>query len=242
MSTNLRPMKQMIIHLISTPRTISTTLMYSFNQREDTIGIDEPYYAYWLDKTGITHPGRDTVLSEYPTDPDRILSMIHDLNHSIIFIKNMSKHMDGLPLDTIKSWTHVFLIRNPSYIIYSMEQVLDQLHQSDVGTYEQYVYYQELIQRGSKCIVIKSEDILQNPELKLRQLCDELSISFNEDMLSWPAGSKSIDGNWAKYWYANVHKSTGWIQRSPRPIPHVHHTSLLKKNLPYFNLLEQKAI
>ena len=29
-------------------------------------------------------------------------------------------------------------------------------------------------------------------------------------MLSWPAGEKSYDGVWAKYWYKNAHDSTGF--------------------------------
>jgi hypothetical protein len=44
----------------------------------------------------------------------------------------------------------------------------------------------------------------------LQQLCDVLQISFTEKMLHWPAGSKPYDGIWAKYWYDNVHKSTGF--------------------------------
>ncbi|MEZ4661620.1 MAG: hypothetical protein R2911_29060 [Caldilineaceae bacterium] len=29
-------------------------------------------------------------------------------------------------------------------------------------------------------------------------------------MLSWAPGPRPEDGSWAKYWYANVHKSSGF--------------------------------
>ena len=42
-----------IINLISGPRNLSTALMYSFSRRPDTKVIDEPFYAHYLDTTGI---------------------------------------------------------------------------------------------------------------------------------------------------------------------------------------------
>ena len=40
-------------------------------------------------------------------------------------------------------------------------------------------------------------------------------------MLHWPAGPKKEDGVWAKYWYDNVHRSTGFEkqQTSSRELP-----------------------
>jgi hypothetical protein len=55
----------------------------------------------------------------------------------------------------------------------------------------------------------------------LQQLCDELKITFTEKMLHWPAGPKAYDGIWAKYWYENVHQSTGFEKQktSERDLP-----------------------
>jgi hypothetical protein len=50
------------INSISGPRNISTAMMYSFAQREDTIVMDEPFYAFYLKSTGAIHPGKDEVL------------------------------------------------------------------------------------------------------------------------------------------------------------------------------------
>ncbi len=53
------------ICLWSGPRNISTALMYSFAQREDTRVIDEPLYGHYLKVTGVLHPGRKEVIQTY---------------------------------------------------------------------------------------------------------------------------------------------------------------------------------
>ena len=46
----------MIIFMWSGPRNLSTALMRSFENRNDTKVIDEPFYAYYLKKTQLNHP------------------------------------------------------------------------------------------------------------------------------------------------------------------------------------------
>ncbi|HEY4756944.1 MAG TPA: hypothetical protein VIH43_00185, partial [Chthoniobacterales bacterium] len=53
-------------------------------------------------------------------------------------------------------------------------------------------------------------DVLRNPERMLRLLCDAVAVEFNEAMLSWPLGRRETDGVWAKYWYAEVERSTSF--------------------------------
>ncbi|MBT5534537.1 sulfotransferase family protein, partial [Candidatus Poribacteria bacterium] len=40
----------------SSPRNVSTALMYSFAQRPDTRVIDEPLYGHYLRVSGAAHP------------------------------------------------------------------------------------------------------------------------------------------------------------------------------------------
>jgi hypothetical protein len=70
--------------------------------------------------------------------------------------------------------------------------------------------------------VIDSQDVLANPRGVLSALCKHIGVTFDEAMLSWPAGPRESDGNWAKYWYASVEKSTGFMPVSPDnddPVP-----------------------
>ena len=52
------------IMLWSSPRNISTALMYSFAQRSDTKVLDEPFYAYYLTNvnTKVDHPGKREII------------------------------------------------------------------------------------------------------------------------------------------------------------------------------------
>ena len=46
------------IAMWSGPRNISSAMMRSFENRPDTTVTDEPFYAYYLVKTGVEHPLR----------------------------------------------------------------------------------------------------------------------------------------------------------------------------------------
>ena len=52
----------------SGPRNLSTALMRSFENREDTEVWDEPLYAYYLNETKKNHPMKDEIIKNYPTD------------------------------------------------------------------------------------------------------------------------------------------------------------------------------
>ena len=55
------------IAMWSGPRTVSTALMRSWENRPDTVVADEPLYAFYLARTGIEHPGREEVIASQPT-------------------------------------------------------------------------------------------------------------------------------------------------------------------------------
>src|SRR5438067_13140466 len=52
----------------SGPRNISTAMMRAFENRPDTVVVDEPLYAAYLARTGIDHPAREAVIASQPTD------------------------------------------------------------------------------------------------------------------------------------------------------------------------------
>ena len=47
----------------SGPRNISTAMMRAWGNRPDTAVIDEPFYAYYLERTGKNHPGAAEVIA-----------------------------------------------------------------------------------------------------------------------------------------------------------------------------------
>lgn len=236
----------MKINLISGPRNISTALMYSFAQRSDTKVIDEPFYGYYLATTGVEHPGREEVINSMLKDTSSILEEVifSSQQKPVLFIKNMAHHLIQGDVDFLLKLVNVFLIRDPKQLIASFAQVVPSPTMNDIGVRRQHELFRFLQSKtGQTPIVLNSEEVLKNPRVVLSQLCDAIPIPFEESMLSWKAGPIKEDGVWAKYWYGNVHKSTGFEHQpsSTRPIPN-HCLTLYEEALPFYNELNQYTI
>ena len=65
--------------------------------------------------------------------------------------------------------------------------------------------------------VLDARDVLENPRRMLTLLCEAVGVEFCESMLSWPVGPRGTDGIWAKHWYANVEKTTGFEPYRSKP-------------------------
>ncbi len=210
------------INLISGPRNISTALMYSFAQRKDTIVLDEPFYAFYLNKSDAEHPGKEDILKAQPQDENGVLkSIFGGWDKDVLFIKNMAHHIELMDEHFLNDLTNIFLIRNPTQIIASYAQVIENPIMRDIGIEYQYHLFNRLVDRGQRPIVIDSGIVVDNAEGILKKLCSHVGIPYTTDMLHWPAGPKPYDGVWAKHWYANVHSSSGFEKQptSTRTLP-----------------------
>lgn len=234
----------MIVNLLSSPRNVSTALMYAFAQRKDTKVIDEPFYAYYLHQSGVDHPGKDAILASMPTQLDEVISGIKKtaLHHPIVFVKNMAHHLIRMDYDFLLDYTHVMLIRDPKQLIASFSDVISNPTMQDIGCQQQFELYQFIAQHQA-CPVLDSNRLLADPPNQLRQLCDQLGIPFDENMLYWQPGAIPEDGVWASYWYQNVHASSGFTKQktSQRALPD-HCVSLYKEALPFYEALLANAI
>lgn len=210
----------MIINLISSPRTVSTSLMYSFDNRADTIGVDEPYYAYYLHQTNKSHPGGDRVMEEMSRFPEDILTQINTLatEYEFVFVKNMGHHIFDRPAEEFVDFKNVILIRDPRRIVKSIFKILPRPTLLDIAVERQWHFFNELVRLGQKPIVVDSTHILNEPKSVLSRLCDQLGMPFDPAMLSWKAGARPIDGSWADVWYANTHKSTGFAKYKEKEV------------------------
>ena len=64
------------IAMWSGPRTVSTALMRAWENRPDTVVVDEPLYAFYLARTGIDHPGRDEIIASMRSDWRGVLDQL----------------------------------------------------------------------------------------------------------------------------------------------------------------------
>lgn len=210
------------IAMWSGPRNISTAMMRAWGNRSDTVVIDEPFYASYLESTGKDHPIAHEVIAHGETDWRRVVAQITKAplpnGKSIFFQKQMTHHL--LP-DIDREWigdlTNCFLIRDPREVILSYIKKNPGPSLEDLGFVQQCKIFDFVRSKtGAGPPVIDADDVLRNPEHNLRLLCDAIGVEFDKAMLSWPPGPRDTDGIWAKHWYDAVARSTSFEPYKPR--------------------------
>ncbi|TDJ32163.1 MAG: sulfotransferase family protein [Gammaproteobacteria bacterium] len=239
------PNTQRRISLWSSPRNISTALMYSFAQRPDTRVWDEPLYGYYLKHTGAPHPGADEVIAAMDCDGERVVEsvILGACDRPLMFFKNMTHHLVGLDLDFLTQTINVLLTRDPEQMVPSLAQALGEPGIRDTGFPQQLELIEQLENLGQTPVVLESRELLLNPAAVLTQLCEQVDIPFDRCMLRWETGPKPYDGMWAPHWYANVHRSTGFAPYQPKtdPVPD-NLRPLIDACQPYYAELLERAI
>ncbi len=235
-----------IISLWASPRNISTAFMYSFAQRKDTRVFDEPYYGYYLKNTLSTHPGKEEILKKMETNPKKILSNIlyNSQTKKNVFLKNMAHHINGLNISFTTQFKNVFLTREPKKMISSFVKKIPDITLEDTGYKNQFNLLKSLLKLGENPVVIDSKKLLLNPRKTLMNLCDYLNIPFCYSMLKWGKGGIKEDGIWKKYWYKNVHNSTGFLPYENKKIniPLKKYSSILNECQYYYEELLKHSL
>lgn len=208
------------IAMWSGPRNISTTLMRSFENRADTAVIDEPFYAAYLEATGLDHPMRAAVLGAQSRDWATVARMLVEappLGRPVWYQKHMAQHM--VP-EFGRSWidevTNAFLIRAPEAVLASYLAKRGTATLDDIGLEAQLDLFDRVADRtGAAPAVLEAQDVLSDPAAMLGALCTYCGIAFDPAMLTWPAGRRPSDGVWAPAWYDQVERSTGFGPARP---------------------------
>ena len=203
------------IAMWSGPRNISTAMMRSWGNRQDTFVIDEPLYPYYLYATGKNHPGADEVIAAGETDWSKVVGRLTGPvpnGRRIFFQKQMTHHLlPGMDREWLVAVTNCFLIRDPREVIASYVKKREHAALEDLGFVQQMEIFDFVCARTNTVpAVVDARDVLENPELTLRLLCDAVGVEFRESMLSWAPGVRETDGIWAKYWYSEVARSTSF--------------------------------
>ena len=230
------------IAMWSGPRNISTAMMRAWENRGDTAVWDEPFYAYYLDATGIDHPVHAQVIAAGETDWRRVVERLSgDVpdSCSIFFQKHMTHHL--LP-EIDRGWmnevVNCFLIRDPREVLASYARMRSTVTLEDIGVLQQAEIFDFVGQHGDTPLVLDARDVLENPRSVLSTLCAEIGVEFTNRMLAWPPGPRESDGVWAKHWYHSVHRSSGFRPYVPKVhlLPE-HLESLARECEPYYRRL-----
>lgn len=238
-------MKSQRINLWSGPRNVSTALMYCFAQRSDTRVVDEPLYGHYLRVSGVEHPGREEVLAAMETDGDRVVRelVLGPCDRPVLFMKQMAHHLVDLDRAFLAETANVFLIRDPEQMLPSLVNQIPHPNLRDTGLAMQRALLDELHALGKSPPVLDSRELLLDPPGVLGQLCAHLGIDFDPAMLSWEAGARPEDGVWARHWYQNVHRSSGFqlYRAKTAPFPEAL-KSLLGECQPHYQALYRHAL
>lgn len=202
------------IAMWSGPRNISTAMMRAWENRSDTVVVDEPFYACYLSATGVDHPMRDEVIASQSANWSEVAKTLseEDPGAPLFYQKQMTHHLlPGVDLSWTRELLHCFLVRDPYEVVASYRQKREIVSTDDIGIVRQLALYEEISElTGRSLPVIDARTVLLDPRATLSRLCHFLGLSFSDEMLAWPAGRRPSDGVWAPHWYQAVEKSTGF--------------------------------
>lgn len=238
----------MVISLWSGPRSMSTALMYSFAQRQDTRVLDEPLYAHFLLHTGAKRPCREATLAARPSEAQAALKFMapkpeEERGNRVLFCKHIANHTLGMPWPAFQSHRHVILFRNPAAVMASYGAHIKQPMMRDLCYHHQVDLVQRMEAEGNPPVVVCSDCLQEAPEQTLKALCAQLELSWDASIMEWMPGPRPEDGPWSPWWYNGVHASSGWEARPPskHTVPE-HLTDLYQDCLGAYEQLLKRAI
>lgn len=213
------------IAMWSGPRNISTAMLRSWENRSDTVVVDEPLYGPYLASTGKKHAAYEQIIKTQGALWQPLVKALTedtpaDANDDtrIYYQKHMSHHLtEDIKLDFIDQLRNAFLIRHPNDVLASYLRKHHRATPEDLGYPQQVALFNRIQDRTGKIPpILESKDIQHDPPGMLSKLCQKLDVPFDEAMLSWPKGYRESDGIWAEHWYNRVIESTGFSVYQPK--------------------------
>jgi len=209
-----------VINCWSGPRSLSTSLMYSFHNRGDVECFDEPLYAHYLRNRKVlnpNHPGPDRpyhdlvvkgamnagdtwlhLLWQPPRERTKMSFVKHMAKHAVVesLYKNQLYTVMNSLRNVLAETRNFILVRHPEDLVRSFNAVIPPtLEETCLPAQVQIfmLHAQFRKHRGNESAtmpVVLSEDLRENPEGTLRALCKAIAIEFKPEMLRWEAGPR----------------------------------------------------
>ena len=193
----------------SGPRNISTALMRSWGNRDDTVVVDEPLYAHYLAVTGLAHPGREQVIAHHETDWRRVVEMLlgaaaRGHAHLLPEADVASPAAGHRAASGSSRMTHAFLIRDPRAMLASLAEKLEEFdarrHRACRSRSRSSITWCATTGR------VPPVRGLGRPARGTRGRCCGGSARRStcrsaSGCSAWPPGRRDTDGIWAPWWY-----------------------------------------
>ncbi len=159
-----------------------------------------------------------------------------DLQEKNVFIKDMAacipEYLSKYPEYAKRPDVHfTFLVRNPHSVCISLyRKTLESLGDEAIEQLEHYVGIEELYQTyeivsktsPNKVMIMKSEDLVENPSKTIGAYCQHYQIPFDETKLTWKSHGENFTGvkEWheaklpphTQHWHKNAIMSSGFVK------------------------------
>lgn len=201
-----------VIALWAHPRSMSTATERIMRERGDLDCAHEPFmYDYYVHRKAGVMPHFD-VQADHPTTYGAIRDMLLQRGRAgPVFFKDMAYYvLPYLPgdADFARRLRHVFLIRSPEAAMASYFRLDPGFSREEVGIDAQWHLLQALEGMGIAPIVIRSEDIRNDPRGMMALLWDHLDLPDAPQAFDW-AGEVPRDWGQVASWHAAASRSSG---------------------------------
>ena len=220
-------------------RSLSTVTTLAFEQLDECLIFDTPFYAPYLRETGLNEAHYQETLAHFESDYQKVIQNITGKlpeNKSFTFQRHIAYQL--LPKfgrDWLKLINHLFLIRTPQEMIFSYQRVKEKLGDKskitahEVGLEALYNLFIEIRSiTGKTPLVIDAEDLSKDPRKVLQFICQYFNIDFSERMMGWEPNLRksqiahreipSASETWIKSWYSTVNDSRGFLPKKQRDV------------------------
>lgn len=212
-----------VIALWGPARSLSTTMVKSFEQRSDCAVEHEPfndcYYFSTGRVTGMYGDQDDLLGYDGAAAQSRILG--HD--QELVFFKDMAYL--ALPYvadDFLRRCTNTFIVRDPRLTLHSRKKLRSAVGEFEFGFTALWTMWRRVVREFRQpAVVIDGEQLRAAPERVLRRYCDAVGIAFDQQMLRWQSGPlrnwQSHEADAQTRWHGTLERSAGFIATTTPP-------------------------
>ena len=201
-----------IIALWAHPRSMSTATERIMRERGDLDCAHEPFmYDYYVHRAAGRMPHFD-VQPDHPVAYEEIRDMLlKRAEVGAVFFKDMAYYVTPYLLEDAgfrDRVRHVFLIRDPRAALASYHRLDAAFSQEEAGIAAQWELYDGLRAAGCDPVVIRAEDIRNDPRGMMRALWARIGLADAPQAFDW---SEQVPEDWAQVgtWHGQASRSTG---------------------------------
>jgi Sulfotransferase domain len=204
-----------LIALWAVPRSVSTAFEKTFSCRSGTKIVHEPFtdcYYFGSERRSWRYGDRADRSSYSASDA---ITSIFAESTPVIFIKDLCFQAEPyVPRVLLEAAVNTFIIRSPDAVFTSLAPLKPDFTEDEFGFVPlARMWHRVIDELGQTPIVVDGDVFRAHPQEVLRQYCERVGVSFEEDMLHWQDGrirdwSEEEYNSQAK-WHHTLEHSTG---------------------------------